>query len=257
MRILAIDAGNTRLKWGLSDGTTWLSRDVLPRLRDIDAQAKFATLLATSLAPVLAPKKIVVSNVAGDVVGRAIEGVLAKRYPGVQPHWVVSQLAQGGVLNAYDVAHQLGCDRWASLIAAHHMHDGDCLVVHAGTAVTIDALSSDGRFLGGLILPSFRLMRETLAANTAQLTLDRGAFTDFPCNTVDAVTTGCEAAILGAIERQARIFAPKKNFVCLIGGGGAEELASRLNMKTRLVDNLVLEGLVYISKESAGRRTGV
>jgi type III pantothenate kinase len=36
--------------------------------------------------------------------------------------------------------------------------DRPALVVMVGTAVTVDALDADGRFLGGLILPGFGLM---------------------------------------------------------------------------------------------------
>src|SRR5438552_2277587 len=67
---------------------------------------------------------------------------------------------------------QLGCDRFASLIGAHALFPGQPLIVATcGTATTVDALSADGLFLGGMILPGLGLMASSLARNTAQLPL--------------------------------------------------------------------------------------
>ena len=55
-------------------------------------------------------------------------------------------MADGGVRNGYREPAQLGCDRFAALIAARHHHpDRDLLVVNAGTATTVDALTADGQ----------------------------------------------------------------------------------------------------------------
>ena len=62
----------------------------------------------------------------------------------------------------------------AALVGARASVSGACVVVCAGTATTIDVLSADGEFRGGLILPGFDLMRAALANNTAQLPLAEG-----------------------------------------------------------------------------------
>ena len=163
----------------------------------------------------------------------------------VASRWIASSAAQCGVINTYADPARLGADRWAALIAARALHAGDCLVVMAGTATTIDVLSGNGEFRGGLILPGERLMKQALAERTAGLPLARGVVTDTPRDTGDAIETGCFFAQLGAIERMfARL---SGDGICLLSGGAAGRMAEHLNIPVRVVDNLVLEGLVRIA----------
>ena len=55
-----------------------------------------------------------------------------------------------GVTNGYDQPERLGVDRWLALIGAHEGRD--CIVIDAGSAITVDLLRGDGRHLGGAIL---------------------------------------------------------------------------------------------------------
>jgi type III pantothenate kinase len=64
------------------------------------------------------------------------------------------------------------------------------LVVMVGTAVTVDALDAEGRFLGGLILPGFGMMLRALEQGTAGLRVPTGEVVDFPTNTSDALMSG-------------------------------------------------------------------
>ena len=129
--------------------------------------------------------------------------------------------------------------------------NGSFLVVNAGTAVTVDALSAQGEFLGGIIVPGFALMHEVLASNTAGLSSERGNFVAFPRNTRDAVTSGAIQALCGAVERiHAAMVADRHGEPdLLIGGGAAEVVAQRLGRPVRIADKLVLEGLVQIAQE--------
>jgi type III pantothenate kinase len=233
--ILAIDAGNTRIKWGLHDGAAWAGRGAL-------ALAEAEELAASITAP---PAAIVAANVAGAEVARRIEASLARwRIP---IRWASAQASQCGVVNGYDNPQQLGADRWAALIGARHLHAGAGLVVNAGTATTVDVLDSAGVFRGGLILPGFDLMRACLAHNTAQLPWSEGQYRDYPRNTADAIVSGCVHAQAGAVERMFAALSGDGPALCLLCGGAAGLLAPALRVPHRLVDNLVLEGLVRIA----------
>ncbi|MFO5197633.1 type III pantothenate kinase, partial [Salmonella enterica subsp. enterica serovar Typhimurium] len=63
---------------------------------------------------------------------------------GCTPEFIASCADQCGVRSGYDDPAQLGVDRWAALIGARRLCDGACLVVNAGTALTVDALSDEG-----------------------------------------------------------------------------------------------------------------
>ena len=190
--------------------------------------------------------KVVVANVAGRSVRKRLESLFARR--SMVPTWVKAKRHECGVTNGYGRPDQLGPDRWAALIGAWSILRGPCLVVTAGTATTVDVLRGDGRFVGGVILPGLDLMKRSLARNTAELPLARGRFSAEPRNTADAIETGCLLAQAGAIERA---FATTEHgAACVLAGGAAGRIARHLSIPVRLVDNLVLEGLVRIARDA-------
>jgi type III pantothenate kinase len=163
---------------------------------------------------------------------------------------IASHREQLGVTSDYRDASQLGSDRWAALVAAHHGAKANQLVVMAGTALTVDALRADGRFLGGIIVPGPALMRRSLDRGTAQLRLTEGLFDAFPKSTPDAITTGSVLAAAGAVERMmdamAAAGAPPARLV--LSGGAAPEIADHLPLAPTLDENLVLDGLCLIAR---------
>jgi type III pantothenate kinase len=238
--IVVVDAGNSRLKWGLHDGHGWVRRGVVENTN--------VARLTDDWQDLPSPQKIVVSNVAGAEIKAALELCVQRWH--VAPCWVVSQAQASGVTNRYADPAQLGPDRWAALIAAHQVRQA-CIVVNAGTAVTIDALTKDGIFLGGLILPGAALMRAALSSGTAGVQAGSGHLEKFPANTADAVYSGALQAAAGAVERLAHELDQASAEVCtlILSGGSADELLPLLNRPVRLVDNLVLDGLVIIARE--------
>lgn len=238
MTLLAIDAGNTRVKWGVHDGVKWVRQGALPTAE--------SERLRGELEPV---DRVVIANVAGERVRQALTAALAGA--GSEPYWVVSKAEQCGVRSSYAEPVRLGPDRWAALIAARHLHEDPCVVVNAGTTMTVDALSADGIFLGGFIVPGYALMREALAGNTAHLSLREGEFSFFPDNTGDAIASGALNALAGAVDRMCRyvVDTGQSEPVVVLSGGNAGLLEPRLNGRPQVVDNLVLEGLVRIGSE--------
>lgn len=232
--IIAIDVGNSRLKWGMHDGRGWRERGTLPT-----AEAAALADVATGW-PVQA--RAVACNVAGQTAEDAVTAALQGRYA---VRWLRASKAACGVRNAYERPETLGADRWAALIGARSRNQGDCLVVCTGTATTIDHLDAEGVFRGGLILPGLHLMRASLACNTANLPLAEGRFSESPRSTDDAIASGCLFAQLATIER--RFTALPAGSVCLLTGGAAATIAVYLNIPHVLEHNLILDGLVRFS----------
>ena len=94
-------------------------------------------------------------------------------------------------------------------------------------------------------------MHAALAANTARLSAERGNFTPFPRTTRDAITSGAIQALCGAVERMRdAIQAAGHGEPSLIVSGGTGELVARhIGRPVRIVDKLVLEGLVRMARE--------
>ena len=239
MRILAIDAGNSRVKWGVHEDGSWRVQGWVPTAQ--------AARLAREWRGVDAPDAVVVANVAGARAARAIAAAVRRWKRRVR--FVKGAASQCGVKNAYDRPAQLGADRWAALIGARHLHRGPCVVVNAGTTMTVDALSADGVFLGGVIVAGIGLMRGALSRNTAQLRPRGGAFTFFPSRTADAIESGAINALAGAVERMRGHLrdAGRAEPLVVLSGGAAPAIAPHLNGTVEVVDNLVLEGIVRIA----------
>lgn len=240
--VLAIDAGNTRIKWAVNAHGEWTSGGALATAEAARLGAAWKDLPAATHA--------IASNVSGKAVAAHLEAACAER--GLALRIIASSARERGVTNGYRDPAQLGADRWAALIAAHGHGARHQLVVNAGTALTIDALDAAGRFLGGLIVPGPALMRRALDRGTAGLRLTEGAFDEFPASTADAITSGALQACAGAIERMAQAMARRGCPPALVrlAGGAAEEIAARLSRPVAIHENLVLEGLVLLDRPS-------
>jgi len=240
--ILVIDVGNTRIKWGIHNGLGWRKQGVIGH----DAVAH----LAAPLRAVPKIRQAVISSVADEKIDAALQAVLDQL--GIASRRVKAEKKTCGVSNGYAEAAQLGSDRWAALIAAWHNRRAACVVVSAGTALTVDALSSRGEFLGGLIVPGLSMMKAALAANTAGVGPIDGQLHEFPASTGDAVHSGALRAMAGAVESMRESLARREGAApaLLLAGGDAEALQAALSGTGEIVDNLVLEGLVLIAKET-------
>src|SRR5471032_2807439 len=232
--LLLIDAGNTRIKWALvsadSAAGAWLASGAVAHAQLESLQAAWAGLDIS---------QVLLSNVAGSAIAARLQAMLP-----VQAQLFASLPQLAGIVNAYRDPSQLGCDRFAAAIAGHALAPGRAIVVaNCGTATTIDAITADGVFLGGMILPGLGLMASSLARNTAQLpqiAQDGKLPAGFADNTDDAILSGCLAAQSGAIEHACALHDAAQ---CIISGGAAPYIAPMLKVPYRIVDNIVLIGL--------------
>lgn len=243
--LLAVDSGNSHIKWGLHDGHAWLDRGVVE-------QGKIA-LLAEEWAELAEPSRVVISNVAGVQARNDLSGLLSSWR--IEPQWVMAVPYQCGVRNYYADPAQLGSDRWAALVAAWESEGQGCLVVDAGTAMTVDALSDTGEFLGGIITPGLGMMQNVLAAEIPFPVPGPGGgkageFSDYPDRTADAIYSGSLHALAGAIERMSALLTGTLGRMpdIVLSGGTAEQLRSRLTLNVKVKDGLVLQGLLAIAR---------
>ena len=251
MSFLAIDIGNTRLKWAQyaspQAGAVLMAQGAV-FLETIDALAD------NEWRQIEPPVSMLGCVVAGEGVKRRVEEQL--ELWDLTPRWVVSSAQACGVTNGYDHPNRLGVDRWVALIGARQRvlalgAQRPALVVMVGTAVTVDALDASGRFLGGLILPGFGLMLRALEMGTAGLKAPTGEVVDFPTNTSDALMSGGADAIAGAVERMHRKLRARtgEDPVLLMTGGAAVKLAPITDLAFETVDTLIFEGLLQLQSQ--------
>lgn len=241
-RRLLLDAGNTRLKWAVVENGAWRGQ----------GRADYADLpdVARPWGPVT---DCVIASVAGAPHEAQISSFLSAL--GLTPKWLTAEAQFRDVKNTYANPQQLGVDRWMGLIAARQRTHDAALVVSVGTAMTVDALSPEGTFLGGVIVPGIALMQQALRQGTARVTELAGSWQAFPRTTADAVESGIVAALCGAIQVQHARLAERVGMAphCFLTGGGAPRLLPHLSLSAELVPALVLEGIDLMAKEDAAR----
>ena len=236
-RRVLLDAGNTSLKWAAVEDGHWHATG---RSDYVDWSA-----LATQLR---AGTDCFVASVASTAHEAQLTTLLEAA--GITPTWLTAEAGFGGVKNSYLNPLQLGVDRWMGLIAARQRTCDAVLVVSVGTAMTVDALSAAGVFLGGVIVPGVGLMRQALQQGTARVEDTGGDWQAFPRTTADAVYSGIVAALCGAIAQQHARLAEAAGTVprCLLTGGDAEQVLSHLKVPAEHVPSLVLEGMDCVAR---------
>ena len=250
MSFLALDVGNTRLKWALYDSPqpgAKLMAFGAEFLENIDKLAE------GSWSELPEPSQILGCIVAGDAIRRRVSAQL--ELWDTVPQWVVSSAAEAGLTNGYDHPTRLGADRWVAMIGARQrmLARGRRLplvVVMVGTAVTVEAIDRDGKFLGGIIIPGHGIMLRALESGTAGLHVPTGDVVDFPTNTSDALTSGGTFAIAGAVERMIQHVTKHcgASPVCIMTGGAGWKMAPSMSVPFELVDSLIFDGLLEIAK---------
>ena len=242
--LLAIDSGNTAIKWGLHDGLGWIENGVVLQSARETLQQNLLRLPTVN--------RVIISNVMGKAAGDDIKALLDPM-PVSHQWWITAQINQCGVHNGYASPDQLGSDRWAALIAAWFHLRRECLVISIGTAMTVDVLSDTGEFRGGIILPGPKLMQQALVDQTAGIEMaSSGKFQSLPDNTKDAVYSGMIQALTGAVERMYALISSgtdKPPPMMLVSGGDAAIIREHFRQPCQVMDNLVLEGLVVIARE--------
>ena len=251
MAFLAIDIGNTRLKWALYDAARPGAALLAHGAEFLDHIERLADGAWSGLP---APGAMLGCVVAGDAVRRRAEEQIEERFD-CAARWVVASAAEAGIVNGYDHPTRLGADRWVAMIGARRrmLRRGPArpmVVVMIGTAVTVEAIDASGKFLGGLILPGHGIMLRALESGTAGLHVPTGEVREFPTNTSDALTSGGTYAIAGAVERMVQHVRAHCGAepACYMTGGAGWKMAPVMNGEFELVESLIMDGLLVIAE---------
>ena len=148
---------------------------------------------------------------------------------------------------------RVGIDRLAAAAAANRLRSANCpaIVIDAGTAITVDAISGEGRFLGGAILPGPRAVLAGLNQEADLLPLfsidDFGSEPDaIGKNTQGAIFSGIHWGAIGAVREVTRrilSYLGEESEIFLTGNG-IHRVSSAFGDRAIHVPHLVLSGTV-------------
>ncbi len=245
--LLAIDVGNTQTHIGAFDGA-----ELVEHWRfGTDAEAT-ADELAIRVTNVLRLRELTLDGIDGSIVSSVVPELtpeyarMASRYLDARYISVVPGI-KTGIAIRMDNPHELGADRLVNAVAAFDRFGGPCAVVDFGTAITFDAISGQGEYLGGVIGPGVRVSMEALTERAARLPKVELAE---PAGVIGKTTqasmqSGMIYGFAGAIDSIARrlIVELGKDTSFIATGGGAEVIVPYCEMVDEVDDLLTLTGL--------------
>jgi type III pantothenate kinase len=240
---LLVDLGNSRLKWAQSAPNIWNTGAAA------HARQRIESVLDAAWGRLVRPEQIVMSSVA---MPEAHDALLAwcQRHWSLAPVVIQAQAEQLGVRHCYAQPETLGADRWAALIAVRGLTKASVCIVDCGTALTVDALATNGEFRGGAIFPGLQLLRASLLCGTGGIYAAEGeSDSAFGCSTPDAVAAGTLQGLIGAVtrllEEQMRVLGASTQV--FVTGGDALLLLPHLKIPVKEIPDLVLRGLARIA----------
>ena len=245
--LLAIDTGNTTMKFGIFDRENLIEKFVIPTVRHQTADDIYS-LVNSNL-----PQKIsgvIVSSVVPEVQ-ISIENFIENRF-GITPLFVEHDF-DFGLKIKYNPPQAVGIDRLVAAFAAAEKYGKPCIICDFGTATTLDVVNSDGEYLGGVIVAGMNLLADALFQKTSKLPkID----IEKPKNvigssTIEAIQSGIYFGYIGLtdgiIERMLGESGEKPNIIAT--GGFARAITDDSKFIEIYDENLMLDGLRLIYKK--------
>ncbi len=248
--LLALDAGNTNVTIGAFDGGRLVHRWRLST--QIGQTADEWGVLMRNLFSFAG---LNLDNVDGVIVASVVPPLdaslaqMAESYFRV-PAVFVTPATDTGLKIGYEIPSEVGADRIVNSVAAFQKYRGPCVIVDLGTAITFDAVSASGRYLGGLICPGIGIAVEALFAKTARLPMvefrEPGKL--IGTNTVGSIQSGLYYGAIGMIDGiLERLIEQLGDKTTVVATGGQAHLITRGSRFLKQVDeDLTLEGLQLI-----------
>ncbi len=234
--LIVVDVGNTGAKAAAYSGAELRGfARFLPS--EIDTPERLVDLLEVRSEDV---ESVVVVSVSEPGLAAFLSG------PG-QGAVVLGRDVEILVENRYLDPAEVGADRLANCAAAHEACGGPAVAVDLGTAVTVDAVSADGAFLGGAIGPGLPSLTTGLCRAAPGLPEWHQEEPEggLPRSTRQAVSWGIVHGFAGLVDRlveDVRRSVPEAAPILLTGGDGVF-MAGRLACRPRIVAHLTLDGV--------------
>jgi len=252
--LLAIDVGNTQSHVGVFD-----DHELIAHWRFATEANETADELAVRVSALIALGGLELGGVDGSIVSSVVPQ-LTPEYAAMCERYldggclIVGPGVKTGMALRLDNPLELGADRLVNAVAAYERFGGPCAVVDFGTAITFDAVSAEGEYLGGVIGPGVEISMEALAARAAKLPpIELGEPLGEPGGVIGKTTqaslqSGIVYGFAGAIDaiarRVQRELGDEAEFVAT--GGHAAAIIPFCEMIDEVDDLLTLRGLRLI-----------
>lgn len=253
--LLAVDVGNTNVTFGLFEGDR-----LVADWRVTSHRERTADEMAVELRQLFALRGLELSLIDGVVISSVVPTLnpalveASRRYLNCEPV-MVGPGVRTSVRIRYENPKDVGADRIANALAAYTKYGGPVIVIDFGTAVTYDAISAGGEYLGGAIAPGVEISLDALVSHTAMLRRVEPVAPDSVIgrNTVSSIQSGLVwgfvAQVEGMVKRMVDELGGKAHVVAT---GGQATLVAGLTHVIEATDPLLtLEGLRLIYAQNS------
>jgi type III pantothenate kinase len=252
--LLVVDVGNTQTHFGTFEGER-----LVEHWRFASVRTSTADELGAALRSLLELRGVGLADLGASIVSSTVPELapewaqVGERYLGHETI-VVGPGVKTGMPIRLDNPRELGADRLVNAVAAHAQVGGPCIVVDFGTAITYDAVSAAGEYLGGIIAPGVEISMEALTSRGAKLPkIDLAEPRSLiGKSTVDAIRSGIiygfAAAVDGIVSRLRGELGPTTPTIAT--GGLARAIVPHTTQIDEVDDLLTLTGLRLIHERN-------
>lgn len=249
--LLAIDMGNTNIKYGVFDGD-----NLLASFRVSSRISRTADEYGSVLVGLLSNKGISKTDIDGIILSSVIPSLnytichMCEFFFGITPI-IVGPGIKTGLNIKTDNPKEVGADIIVNSVSAFSKYGGPVIVIDFGTATTFDVINEKCELLGVVIAPGIKTSIEGLVSKTAQLPMIEldAPKTVIGKNTKHSMQSGLIFGFSGLVENIT--YKIKKELkldeVKVVATGGLGEIIAREVKTISVVDRtLTLDGLRYI-----------
>lgn len=249
--ILAIDVGNTNIKYGVFDGDKLISS-----FRVSSRLSRTADEYGSVLINLLTNSGVNKNDIDGVIISSVIPSLnytichMCEYFFGISPMMVGPGIKTGLNIKT-DNPKEVGADIIVNSVSAFNKYGGPIITIDFGTATTFNVVSDKCELLGVIIAPGIKTSLEGLTSNTAQLpTIELDApKTVIGKNTKTSMQSGIIFGFAGLVDNI--ISKIKKELkldkITVVATGGLGEIiAKEVKSVTYVERTLTLEGLKLI-----------